>query len=327
MTEAAKRFPIMPKVRKCKVSQLLAAIMLVGALDFFAIASTAETDTFRVATYNVENYLDAPTQTRRVKPDLAKAKVRECILALHPDVLALQEIGTVSALAELRSSLKTGGLDFPYWEYVSGYDTNVHVAVLSRFPFFNVHPHTNDSFLLDGRRFRVSRGFGEVGVQVRSNYLFTLIVTHLKSKRPIPQADEADLRLEEAKVLRTKINAVLNANPSANLVVLGDLNDNKNAPSTKEVIGRGKFKLLDTRPAERNGDDRGAGASAAGPRNIAWTHYYNVEDTYSRLDYILLSPGMAREWMPKETYVLAEPNWGLGSDHRPVVATFIAENR
>jgi exonuclease III len=56
-------------------------------------------------------------------------------------------------------------------------------------------------------------------------------------------------------------------------------------------------------------------------------HFYGVEDTYSRIDYILLSPGMAREWVKKETYVLALPNWGVGSDHRPIVAAFEAENK
>jgi len=51
-----------------------------------------------------------------------------------------------------------------------------------------------------------------------------------------------------------------------------------------------------------------------------------VEDTYSRLDYILLSHGMAKEWVTNETYVLTIPNWGIGSDHRPIVATFEAKD-
>ncbi len=50
------------------------------------------------------------------------------------------------------------------------------------------------------------------------------------------------------------------------------------------------------------------------------------EDTYSRIDYILISPGMAREWVTNETYVLTLPNWGVGSDHRPILATFEAED-
>ena len=60
---------------------------------------------------------------------------------------------------------------------------------------------------------------------------------------------------------------------------------------------------------------------------VTWTHYFGKEDTYSRIDYIMLSPGMAREWVPNEGFVLATPNWGLASDHRPIVAAFWAENR
>jgi hypothetical protein len=31
--------------------------------------------------------------------------------------------------------------------------------------------------------------------------------------------------------------------------------------------------------------------------------------------------------LPNETYVLTVPNWGVGSDHRPVVATFEAADK
>ena len=127
--------------------------------------------------------------------------------------------------------------------------------------------------------------------------------------------------------MHDKIEEVFAANPNVNLVVLGDLNDYKDAPSTKEVIGRGKHKLLDTRPAERNGDDPASPPRILNAPTVTWTHYFATEDVYSRLDYILLSPGMAREWVAGETYVLALPNWGKGSDHRPVVATFEAEDK
>ena len=163
-----------------------------------------------------------------------------------------------------------------------------------------------------------------VDVKVNTNYSFTLIAAHLKSKRPIPAADEAELRHEEAKVLREKIEEAFAAKPNVNLVVLGDLNDYKDSSSIKEVIGRGRHMLVDTRPAEPNGDNPPRMLDAP---TVTWTHYYATEDVYSRLDYVLLSPGMAREWVTNETYVLALPNWGKGSDHRPVVATFEAEDR
>ena len=292
---------------------------------FCSVSFAAET--FRVATYNVENYLDQPTESRHfVKSAEAKAKIRESIRALNPDVIALEEMGSTNALMELRRSLKADGLDFPYWEHVQGWDTNIHVAILSRLPIVACHPHTNDSFLLDGRRFSVSRGFAEVDIKAATNFTFTLIAAHLKSRRPVSEADEAQLRLEEAKVLRGIVDEHFKADANAKLIVVGDFNNVKSSDSTKEIIGRGKFKLTDTRPAERNGDNTPNEIPRFEPRNVTWTHYYGVEDTYSRIDFILLSPAMTRDWVTNETYALTIPNWGVGSDHRPIVATFKTEN-
>lgn len=286
-------------------------------------------ESFRIVAYNVENYLDQPTETRRfTKSPTAKAKIRELILELKPDVLALEEMGQPSALRELREALKQAGLDLPHYEHVRGFDTNIHLAVLSRFPIVARRSHTNENFLLNGRRFQVSRGFSEVDIAVNANYRFTLIGAHLKSRRPVPAADESEMRLEEAKILRTIIDAHLNAQPDANLVVLGDFNDTYNNPPIKQIVGRGKTKLVDTRPAERNGDNEPHPTNPTySPRNVTWTHYYGVEDTYSRIDYVMLSPGMAREWLPAESYLPVIANWGTGSDHRPVLVTIEAADK
>jgi endonuclease/exonuclease/phosphatase family metal-dependent hydrolase len=298
---------------------------------FLAVSSgfpALGSDTFRVATYNVENYLDQPTESRpQAKSAAARTKVRESIHALNPDVLALEEMGSLSALMELRGALKSEGLDLPYWELVSGEDTNVHVAVLSKLPIVARRPHTNETFLLDGRRFRVSRGFAELDIRAGPDFTFTLLVVHLKSRRAVPQADESDQRLQEAKVLRRIVDRNFGANPNARLIVLGDFNDVKNSDSTREIIGHGRFKLVDTRPAEHNGGNQHAANSWLEPRAITWTHYYGKEDTYSRIDYILLSPEMAGALDKSGTYVLTTSNWGVASDHRPIVAAFkIGEN-
>jgi len=309
--------------------------MKLGKLEFLLITTLAvavqttvpAAKKFRVATYNVANYVDEAGGGRTPKTPEARAKVRESIKAMKPDVIALEEMGSLRALEELRVSLKSEGLDFPYREHVAGWDTNIHVAVLSRFPVSARRSHTNDSYLLSGRRFRMSRGIAELDLQVSPNYTFTLFAVHLKSKRAVPEADEMEMRLEEAKILREKIDARLAADPRANVVVVGDMNDTKDSRSTKAVIGIGRGKLVDTRPAERNGDNTPPANPNWDPPNITWTHFYGKEDSYSRIDYIMVSQGMAREWVKDETYVLALPNWGAASDHRPVVATFEAMDK
>jgi endonuclease/exonuclease/phosphatase family metal-dependent hydrolase len=188
-------------------------------------------------------------------------------------------------------------------------------------------PHTNENFLLRGRRYQVSRGFAEVDIRVNDRYAFTLITAHLKSRRQVGYADEGELREQEAIRLRNLVETRLRTNPRANLVVLGDFNDTRDSSTIRRLLGEGRTRLVDTRPAERNGDDAPSANPRWAPRRVTWTHFYGVEDSYDRIDYVLLSPGMAAEWHKQTSYVLAMPNWGVASDHRPVVAGFVAEER
>jgi len=290
-------------------------LLIIAVATMFWAAGSASAATFRVATYNLENYLDHPTTTRpHVKSPDARAKIRETIRTAHPDILALEEMGTTNALLELRASLQAEVQSYPCWEMVQGFDTNIHVAVLSKFPIVARRPHTNDFFLLDGRRFQVKRGFAEVDVQVETNFVVTLLVAHLKSALPTPEADEAEERLSEAKILRRIIDARLAHEPQARIIVTGDFNDIADAPPTKQIIGRGGRKFFDTRPTERSG-----------AHDVAWTYHYSRNDTYSRIDFILLSPALKENWLPDDTEIPTVPGWRTGSDHRLIVAGFTTE--
>jgi len=281
-------------------------------------------ETFSIASYNLENYIDTPGTGRTVKTDASKSKVREALLKLNADILALQEIGSPSALHDIQLSLRTAGLNYSESEFVFGPDTNIHVAVLSRFPILAHRPHTNEAFLLHGRRFKISRGIADVEVQVRPHFRLTLIAAHLKSRREVPEADQSELREHEAAILRRYIDEHFNADPDVNLAVLGDMNDIRNSRTIRLLIGHGTRALIDIRPAERNGDGASDFPTRLPPRNIAWTHYYATEDTYSRIDYILVGRNLAKRLDRKGTYVLTLPDWGKGSDHRPIIAAFAA---
>jgi len=301
----------------------LALVWVVFLLTPGALAA----ELFRVATYNLNNYVNSAVETRPVKIQESKAQIRKNILSLKPDVLAVEEMGSPADLLELREGLAAEGLRYPETEWVPGPDPIIHVAVLSQFPITGRRNHTNETFLLYGKRMQVSRGFAELDLRVNTNYSFTLMAAHLKSRRVSARADEAEIREQEALLFRGHIESFLTNNPGANLVVLGDFNDTKDSPAIRAIRGRGKLMLIDTRPGERNGDSGLSYTPRTDPMTVTWTHYFGREDSYSRIDYILLSQGMAREWVRSETYVLSAPNWGLASDHRPLVAAFWAENR
>lgn len=303
-------------IRNRPVFRATRVLRCLAALAFFSGVVFGD-PIFRVATYNVENYLDAPTATRHAKSAAAAAKVAESIVALKPDVLALEEMGSTNVLLALQARLKSAGINLPYWHEVMAYDTNIHIAVLSRFPLAVRHEHTNESFILEGRNFPVRRGFAELDVDVKTNWNFTLLAAHLKSKVPSTAADEEEWRYQEATILRHIIARRLAEDPGAALIVLGDFNDLIDSKPVRLIVGRGATALFDTRPAEPRLD-------AADKRPVAWTQYYAKEDLYSRIDYILISRALKNCWRPDESCVLNLPGWNLGSDHRPIVAAFTA---
>jgi len=86
---------------------------------------------------------------------------------------------------------------------ITGADTNIHVAFLSRLPIVARHPHTAGEFLLDGRRLQVCRASAEIEVQIKPGLNYTLIAAHLKSRRTSMEADQAgELARRKQKILR-----------------------------------------------------------------------------------------------------------------------------
>lgn len=296
----------------------------------FAIAGSpilrAAPTPFVVVSYNVENYLVAGVGTRQAKPEAQRDRVASILAGLRPDVVALVEVGGTNALLDLQERLRRNGTALPNWELVPGHDEAIQVALLSRFPVVARRPHTNDAFLLGGRRLRTSRGILEADIEPHGGYRFTLFAAHLKSKRTSAVADESEIREQEARVLRNHVERRLREQPGANVLVCGDFNDTRDSRAIRILVGAGSnLPLTDTRPAERI---PGAPASAGrSRREVTWTHFYAKEDTYSRFDYVLLSPGMTREWRREGSYLPVAADWGEASDHRPVVTEFQPEDR
>ncbi|MBL6764759.1 MAG: endonuclease/exonuclease/phosphatase family protein [Verrucomicrobiae bacterium] len=278
-----------------------------------ALAHACAAAEFSVATYNLHNYLVRPAEGRKAKPEASKAKVFEILATLRADVVALQEVGGSDALEELRRRLSSQGVDYPFRELLPARDPAIQLAVLSRLPIVAVRAHTNDQFLVEGSRQWVRRGLLEVEIETAPSHRLILLVAHLKSKRDVPYARESELRKNEASVLRRRVEAILTVNPAAHLMVAGDLNDTPDSTAVRLVTGRGERALTDSSPPVRSFGD----APASPGEN--WTHFYKRAAEHSRLDYILLSPALAGNLRPDNSYTVDFPGWFEASDHRPIV--------
>lgn len=264
-----------------------------------------------IATYNVENYVATDRQVAGVyrpaypKPEAAKEALRAVIRALDADVLALQEMGPAAYLEELQRDLRHEGIDYPYTALAEAADADRHVAVLSRRPFRRVRTVAGLDFRYLGGQEKVKRGVLEITLALGRTEL-TLLVVHLRS-RFTDRADDpgsALCRAGEARVIRDFVLRRFPDPAAAHFLILGDCNDTKASKPLRLLTKRGDTtvsKLLDA--ADSSGE--------------TWTYYYRKDDTYSRVDYILQSPGLASA-ARSEGRIYDGPGVREASDHRPV---------
>lgn len=297
----------------------VAATLLAFALLAVSARALEPGDSFVFAAYNVENwlsmdrYIDNERVTSSPKPEEEKAAVVAVILAHQPDILGIVEIGQQDDLEDLRARLKAGGLDYPHIEWLSGPDPERHVALLSKFPIVERNSLANVPFDLDGHPQAVQRGILDVTVEPAEGYRIRLLGVHFKSRRPVPDFDQATLRGKEAEALRSHVSAILEADPDANVMLFGDFNDTKNEYPIRHLLGGpAKRRLKDIFLSDSLGD--------------RWTHYWKAADLYSRIDYLIASPGLFKEVHAGDRGIDRSENWFVGSDHRLIFATIKAAN-
>jgi endonuclease/exonuclease/phosphatase family metal-dependent hydrolase len=274
-------------------------------------SATPATETIRLATYNIRNYnsinrqIDGGFKPDWPKPEEEKTAVRKVILAVHPDILALEEMGPGQELAELQRDLAAEGLVFNYTALVNGPDPDRHVALLSRVPLAGVHPREAISYKFDGGEKQVARGLLEVDV-VTNGRPWALYAVHLKSRltQSTDDPQSAAQREAEARAVRDIVRQEQPLAQGALVAVVGDFNDARDSTPLK------RFLDLDGKPLFSI-------APSADSHGETWTSSYGRADEYDRSDYILLSPALFP--LQKGQGGIADiPASLIGSDHRLV---------
>ena len=274
-------------------------------------SSREKGDNVRFLAYNLKNYLTMRRYagekiTNRSKPEREISSLISIIKNAKPDILGVCEIGTPEDLANLQSRLKKAGLNLPHSHRTYGGDPVRALAVLSRYPIVSWALPEKADYRLEGRPFKMSRGILDVTIQL-PNKRVRFLGAHLKSKRPIKEADQEMMRRNESLLLRKHIESILSKCPEAALMAYGDFNDTKRSKAIYTVKGR------------FNSDSHMKMLELSDSRGETWTHHWKLEDVYSRFDYVMVSKHLA-PWIDlKASSVLNPDDWEQASDHRPML--------
>ena len=265
--------------------------------------------------YNLKNYLTMDVflkggvKEARPKDPKEVAAIVDIIVGQKPQILGLCEIGTKEDLADLQTRLKAAGLDLPHSHHTGGMDTTRHLGLLSALPIVSTNSQRNLPFKINDEEFLMRRGILDVTIDLPQGPTH-FIGLHLKSKRPSNTFDEAEVRLNEARLARSHCDAIIEKNPTAGIVLYGDMNDTRKTAPLAMMMGRS------------NSDNYLEDVFIKDSRGELWTHYWSYQQQYSRFDFILVSKTLksAIDW--KKSYIADPPNWFEASDHRPAIVTF-----
>lgn len=292
------------------------------ALGLFAwSAALRGGETLVVATYNIENYGPANRMTGAgyrkdyPKPEAEKQALRRVIRGLNADLLVLQEMGGLPYLEELRRDLKTEGLDYPHAALADAADADRHVALLSKRPLKGVTTHRDLQFSYLGGKERVKRGLLEATVSTAAGDV-TLFALHLKSRFTDRPEDplSATRRAGEGTAIRDRVLERFPQPATARYLILGDCNDGRTSRAVGHLQKRGRTEVAHL-------------LSAADSRGELWTHVFRREESYSRVDQILVSPGLRTAVKDGTARIFDGDGVREASDHRPVMVVLrLGEN-
>jgi predicted extracellular nuclease len=267
----------------------------------------------RVATYNLNNYLvtnrymDGRWSPSYPKPEREKAMVRQIIKEVSPDVLVLQEMGSIAFLEELRADMARDGIHYDYLVHMEGADQNRYLAVLSKRAPKGVFKHKDLNFKYFEGREVVKRGMLEMTFELTCGSKFQLFALHLKSRYTDKKEDlQSSLRrVREAEACRNRIVERTHDQGTDKYLIVGDFNDHPSSATMRRFYRRGNLEF-------------GALVPAADSRGERWTYFYEKESRYESVDGFVVSFALMPTIKAGRAQIVDSLGALTGSDHRMV---------
>lgn len=311
----------------CRLLRSVSICLMTSWLVGFSTVPTVQAESLYLAFWNVENLFDTEDDPRvegdeeftpaarkgwtaerlQTKLDNLDRVIRQMNEGRGPDVLGLAEVENRGVVERLVRELRPLGRDYRIIHKDSPSGRGIDCAViydasrleLARSDFVKVHAGaTRDIVYADFR--------------VRDQHLH-FFVNHWPSRR-----SPAEARITAARTLRTQVDRLLQNQPQADIVIMGDLNDMPNNESvTRHLRTWGTASQL--RPGQLF--------------NSTWALHvdrqrgsYVYQNQWQQLDHVILSPGMLDQrnfrWregstdVVQYTYMMFQPR-GNGALARP----------
>ncbi len=266
--------------------------------------------TVTIGAFNILNFFDEyddpyhSDEGTPAKPKDQLERVAARIRAADADVLALEEVENRFYLQRFVASMLP---DMGY-KYVICFEGNdqrgIDVALLSRLPVGPVTSHIYERFSDgSGRETWFQRDLLQVRIEPPDCPSFQVFVVHFKSKRSGTESEKT--RLAECRQARKILDGELEKDKNALFAICGDFNDTFDSNPVKALRGAGPTALVDFMKDL--------------PKDAV---SYNANPHRSIIDYVFVSPAMAKHYVDKSYHMIDGSIETGGSDHNPVLAQF-----
>jgi predicted extracellular nuclease len=329
----------------------LLPVLLLGILVSCApLKSLTPRRNLTVVFYNVENLFDTKDQQGKndneFTPDGEKkwdhARYQKKLNDLSrviaeintsdlPEIVGLCEVENEVVVKDL---METGLLQKGKYSVVHHESPDIRgidCALIYRPAEFTVLSHSAIRVVREGNPRFKTRDILYVKGLSRNKEEFHIFVNHWPSRIGGTEETEPS-RVVVARLLRTKVDSVMNSSPEAHIIVMGDMNDEPDNSSLKEVLG-----------AMPPGEEEPYLVNLMFPAFMEGEGSYNYRGDWNMLDHLVISPGLLQrrgfrctdgrgfvyrsEWMeysgrngvrtPNRTYSGQTYTGGV-SDHFPV---------
>lgn len=304
-------------------------------------------DQFVVAFYNLENYFDTTNDTHVLDDDftpkgfkkwddkrfawktrkLAKAisKIGLDDSVLSPILIGIAEVENSKVIEKLLESKKLKDINYDYVHFDSPDERGIDTGLIYNKDYFKVIAAETIPLLVEntnGER-DLTRDILYVKGKLNNEELH-VFVNHWPSRR-----DGAELtaykRVEAANTILRKINQLQKDVEDANILVMGDFNDDPNSESIQTLMKSGLFiNPMQALLTPNSGSANYKGEWSLFDQIIVSHNFLNYEEgTHSFKKAQVFAPKFLKEWKgkykgnPYRTYV-GKKYLGGYSDHFPV---------